>query len=222
MDDLNALSLTLKLATLTTILLLVIAAPIAWYLARTKSKTKPFLQALVALPLILPPTVLGFYLLLAFSPNTWLGALLIETFNTQLAFSFSGIVIGSVIFSLPFAVHPLYVAFREVDQDSLDAAQLMGLSSLGRFCKLVIPMSKSGFASAAALSFSHTVGEFGVVLLIGGNIPEETRVLSIAIFDHVESFQYEQAHTISISLVIASLLILSALYMRAAKRHRHD
>jgi len=221
MDDLNALSLTLKLAAVTTLILLVISAPIAWYLARTNAMIKPFLQALIALPLVLPPTVLGFYLLLAFSPNTWVGSLLIDVFDTQLAFSFSGIVIGSIIFSLPFAVHPLYVAFREIDQDSLDAAQLMGLSPLARFCKLVIPMSKSGFASAAALSFSHTIGEFGVVLLIGGNIPEETRVLSIAIFDHVESFQYQQAHNISIALVIASLVVLSALYMRGAKRSNH-
>ncbi len=217
MNDIEALLLTLKLAGLTTLILVIISMPIAWYLARTRSLFKPFVQAIVSLPLVLPPTVLGFYLLVSFSPNSIIGSTYLEIFGQTLPFSFTGVLIGSVIFSLPFAVHPLYVSFSELDQDCLDAAFTMGLGRIKRFILVVLGMSKSGLASAAGLSFAHTVGEFGVVLMIGGNIPGETRVLSIALFDHVESFQYANAHYISLGLVIFSLVFLSLFYGRIFK-----
>ena len=211
-DSWQALALTLKLATVTSIILLLIAVPLAWWLSRWRHPLKALVQALIALPLILPPTVLGFYLLLVFSPQSPPGQFLSSLFDTQLAFSFTGILVASIIYSLPFAVQPVYQAFSSVEQTYLDTAKTLGLSPWQCFSMVVAPLSKSGFFTAFILVFAHTIGEFGVILMIGGNIPGETRVLSVALFDQVESLQFDQAHQISLLLVVFSLLVLSALF----------
>jgi molybdate transport system permease protein len=220
--DILALITTLKMAGLTTIILMLIGTPLAWYLAKMQSRAKVFIEALVALPLVLPPTVLGFYLLLVFSPQYLPGQLWQQATGQQLAFSFSAIVIGSVLYSLPFVVQPLQKAFEQLGDDLLEAAAMLGASAFDRFFTIVLPITKASFITAASLGFAHTVGEFGVVLMIGGNIPGETRVLSIALFDHVEAFDYAQAHIISISLVISSLVLLSLIYLlnRPAKHNQ--
>ena len=220
--DILALITTLKMAGLTTIILMLIGTPLAWYLAKMHSRAKVFIEALVALPLVLPPTVLGFYLLLVFSPQYLPGQLWQQATGQQLAFSFSAIVIGSVLYSLPFVVQPLQKAFEQLGDDLLEAAAMLGASAFDRFFTIVLPITKASFITAASLGFAHTVGEFGVVLMIGGNIPGETRVLSIALFDHVEAFDYAQAHIISISLVISSLVLLSLIYLlnRPAKHNQ--
>lgn len=218
--DYAALMTTLKLASITTIILLFIGTPIAWYLSRWKSKWRVIVEAVVALPLVLPPTVLGFYLLIAFSPTALPGQFWESITGQQLAFSFSAIVIGSVFYSLPFVIQPLQKAFEQIDQHILDNAAMLGAKPLDRFFSLVIPMTKASFITAATLGFAHTVGEFGVVLMIGGNIPEETRVLSIALFDHVESFDYGAAHQLSGGLLIASILILSFVYLLNFTRNK--
>jgi molybdate transport system permease protein len=211
--DILALITTLKMAGFTTVILMLIGTPLAWFLAKMKSRGKVFIEALVALPLVLPPTVLGFYLLLAFSPQYLPGQLWQQATGQQLAFSFSAIVIGSVLYSLPFVVQPLQKAFEQLGDDLLEAAAMLGASAFDRFFTIVLPITKASFITAASLGFAHTVGEFGVVLMIGGNIPGETRVLSIALFDHVEAFDYAQAHIISICLVISSLVLLSLIYL---------
>lgn len=211
--DYAALITTVKLASITTLILLVIGTPIAWYLSRWQSKWRVVVEAIVALPLVLPPTVLGFYLLIAFSPAALPGRIWQDITGQQLAFSFSAIVIGSVLYSLPFVIQPLQKAFEQIDQHILDNAAMLGAPPLDRFFSLVLPMSKASFITAATLGFAHTVGEFGVVLMIGGNIPDETRVLSIALFDHVESFDYDAAHQLSAGLLVASMLILSFVYL---------
>ncbi|MFT6208508.1 MAG: molybdate transport system permease protein, partial [Colwellia sp.] len=198
--DILALITTLKMAGITTIILMLIGTPLAWFLAKMQSRAKVFIEALVALPLVLPPTVLGFYLLLLFSPQYLPGQIWQQATGQQLAFSFSAIVIGSVLYSLPFVVQPLQKAFEQLGDDLLEAAAMLGASAFDRFFTIVLPITKASFITAASLGFAHTVGEFGVVLMIGGNIPGETRVLSIALFDHVEAFDYAQAHIISISL----------------------
>lgn len=220
--DILALITTLKMAGLTTIILMLIGTPLAWYLAKMQSRAKVFIEALVALPLVLPPTVLGFYLLLVFSPQYLPGQLWQQATGQQLAFSFSAIVIGSVLYSLPFVVQPLQKAFEQLGDDLLEAAAMLGASAFDRFFTIVLPITKASFITAASLGFAHTLGEFGVVLMIGGNIPGETRVLSIALFDHVEAFDYAQAHIISISLVISSLVLLSLIYLlnRPAKHNQ--
>jgi molybdate transport system permease protein len=220
--DILALITTLKMAGLTTIILMLIGTPLAWYLAKMQSRATVFIEALVALPLVLPPTVLGFYLLLVFSPQYLPGQLWQQATGQQLAFSFSAIVIGSVLYSLPFVVQPLQKAFEQLGDDLLEAAAMLGASAFDRFFTIVLPITKASFITAASLGFAHTVGEFGVVLMIGGNIPGETRVLSIALFDHVEAFDYAQAHIISISLVISSLVLLSLIYLlnRPAKHNQ--
>ncbi|WP_259366615.1 MULTISPECIES: molybdate ABC transporter permease subunit [unclassified Colwellia] len=201
------------MAGITTIILMLIGTPLAWFLAKMQSRAKVFIEALVALPLVLPPTVLGFYLLLLFSPQYLPGQIWQQATGQQLAFSFSAIVIGSVLYSLPFVVQPLQKAFEQLGDDLLEAAAMLGASAFDRFFTIVLPITKASFITAASLGFAHTVGEFGVVLMIGGNIPGETRVLSIALFDHVEAFDYAQAHIISISLVISSLVLLSLIYL---------
>jgi len=211
--DILALITTLKMAGITTIILMLIGTPLAWYLAKMQSRAKVFIEALVALPLVLPPTVLGFYLLLVFSPQYLPGQMWQQATGQQLAFSFSAIVIGSVLYSLPFVVQPLQKAFEQLGDDLLEAAAMLGANAFDRFFTIVVPITKASFITAASLGFAHTVGEFGVVLMIGGNIPGETRVLSIALFDHVEAFDYAQAHIISISLVIASIVLLSLIYL---------
>ncbi len=201
------------MAGLTTLLLMLIGTPLAWYLANLHSRYKVIFEAVVALPLVLPPTVLGFYLLIAFSPDSGLGQLWQQIFGYQLAFSFSAIVIGSILYSLPFVVQPLQKAFEQLGTDMLQAAAMLGAGSIDRFFNVVLPMTKASFITAASLGFAHTVGEFGVVLMIGGNIPGETRVLSIALFDHVEAFNYQQAHLLAFGLILASTVLLSLIYL---------
>jgi molybdate transport system permease protein len=211
--DLLALFTTLKMAGLTTVILLIIGTPLAWYLAKMQSKFKVVIEAFVALPLILPPTVLGFYLLIAFSPQHLPGQLWQQTTGQQLAFSFSAIVIGSVLYSLPFVVQPLQKAFEQLGDNLIEAGAMLGAGPIDRFFTIVMPLTKASFITAASLGFAHTVGEFGVILMIGGNIPGETRVLSIALFDHVEAFDYAKAHLLAGSLLLASMVLLSLIYL---------
>lgn len=211
-SDISAITLTLELATVSTVILLIIATPLAWWLAHCQWRAKPLLEAFIALPLVLPPTVLGFYLLLAFSPNSPLGEFWLSLTGGSLAFSFSALVIGSVLYSLPFVVQPLQVAFEQLPKHLLEAAATLGANAKDRFFSLILPLTRRSFMVAGSLGFAHTIGEFGVVLMIGGNIPGQTQVLSIALFDHVETLQYQQAHTLAAGLVIFSLLLLSAIY----------
>jgi len=211
-NDLNALLLTLKLATISTALLLLVGTPLAWWLARSKWRFKFLVEAVVALPLVLPPTVLGFYLLIAFSPNNWFGGLLASANGGPLVFSFTGLVIGSVIYSLPFVIQPLQNAFAMITTQSLEAAATLRASPLDRFFSIAMPLARPGFISAAVLGFAHTLGEFGVVLMIGGNIPGETQVASIAIYEHVESLEYYQAHWLAGSLLVLSFGLLITVY----------
>lgn len=211
-SDIDAFIVTLKLAASTTLILLVIGTPIAWWLSRTQSRLRSIIEALIALPLVLPPTVLGFYLLLALSPNGWIGGTVAALGLPSLAFSFSGLVLGSVIYSLPFVVQPLQNSFNGIGQSALEVAATLGASPLDRFFSVVIPLSKFGYLTAAVLGFAHTLGEFGLVLMIGGNIPGETQVLSIAIYDHVEALEYTQAHWLSASLLVLAFLVLLMIY----------
>jgi len=197
--DVQALWVTLRLALASTLILLLLGTPLAWWLAHTRSRFKTVAEAVVALPLVLPPTVLGFYLLIALAP-------------AGLAFSFTGLVIGSVLYSLPFVVQPLQNAFRAISPASLEAASTLRASPLDRFFSIALPLSRSGLITAATLGFAHTIGEFGVVLMIGGNIPGETQVLSIAIYDHVEALEYAQAHWLSAGLLLFSFVILFLVY----------
>jgi molybdate transport system permease protein len=212
-SDLTALWITLRLAGLTTLILLLLGTPLAWWLARTRFRLKAVLEALVALPLVLPPTVLGFYLLLALGPHGAVGGLLSALGAGPLAFSFSGLVVGSVFYSLPFVVQPLQDAFASVGRRPLEAAATLRASPLDRFFTVAVPMARPGFLTAAVLGFAHTVGEFGVVLMIGGNIPGETQVLSITIYDHVEALQYGRAHWLAGGLLLLSFVMLLAVYV---------
>jgi molybdate transport system permease protein len=217
--DLLALAVTLKMAALTTVILLLIGTPLAWFLAKMTSRFKVIIEAIVALPLVLPPTVLGFYLLIAFSPQHLPGQMWQQVTGQQLAFSFSAIVIGSVLYSLPFVVQPLQKAFEQLGGSLLEAGAMLGAGPIDRFFTIVFPLTKASFITAASLGFAHTVGEFGVILMIGGNIPGETRVLSIALFDHVESFDYAKAHVLAISLLIGSMILLASVYLLNLPRH---
>lgn len=211
--DLLALAVTLKMAALTTVILLLIGTPLAWFLAKMTGRFKVIIEAIVALPLVLPPTVLGFYLLIAFSPQHLPGQIWQQVTGQQLAFSFSAIVIGSVLYSLPFVVQPLQKAFEQLGDSLLEAGAMLGAGPIDRFFNIVFPLTKASFITAASLGFAHTVGEFGVILMIGGNIPGETRVLSIALFDHVEAFDYAKAHVLAISLLIGSMILLASVYL---------
>ena len=210
-DDLQAIWLTLKLATATTVLLLVLAAPLAWWLARTRSAWRGPISAVVALPLVLPPTVLGFYLLVALGPNGWGGQFTQSLGLGLLPFTFAGLLLGSIIYSLPFAVQPLQHAFEAVGRRPLEAAATLRAGPWDSFFNVVLPLSRGGVIQAAVLSFAHTVGEFGVVLMIGGNIPERTRVVSTQIYGHVEALEYGQAHALSAAMVVFSFVVLLAL-----------
>jgi molybdate transport system permease protein len=211
-NDLSALLITLKLAAVTTVILLLLGIPLAWWLARTRARLKPLVETLVALPLVLPPTVLGFYLLIALGPQGPIGQLMAWLGGPQLAFSFSGLVLGSVIYSLPFVVQPLQTAFAAIDSRLLEAAATLRAHPLDRFFSLVLPLARPGLITATTLGFAHTLGEFGVVLMIGGNIPGETQVLSIAIYDHVETLAYDRAHLLSAGLLLFSFLVLFLVY----------
>jgi molybdate transport system permease protein len=209
--DLTPFWLSLKLASTTTLVLLLLGVPLAWWLARTRSAARPFVEALVSLPLVLPPTVLGFYLLLLLGPQGPLAPIL-GFLDLRLVFSFTGLVIGSVLFSAPFVVNPLKDAFAAVPRGQLEAAATLGARPADRFRSVVLPLATSGLVTAAVLGFAHTLGEFGVVLMIGGNIPGETDVLSIAIYDRVEQLDYRSAHVYSLSLVLFSFAVLAALH----------
>jgi molybdate transport system permease protein len=210
--DWQAAVLTLELAGIVTLILFVLGTPIAWWLARSASKWKAPIGAVVALPLVLPPSVLGFYLLLAMGPNGWVGELTQRLGIGLLPFTFWGLVVGSVFYSLPFMVQPLQTAFESLGERTLEAAATLRASPLDRFFSVAVPIARPGFMTAGILSFAHTVGEFGVVLMIGGNIPGQTRVASVQIFDHVEALQYGEAHNLAAVLLAFSFLVLLALY----------
>lgn len=210
--DWLAIGLTLKLAAVTTVILLLLGTPLAWWLANTRWRGKPLLEAVVALPLVLPPTVLGFYLLIAFAPDSPIAQLWHAFGGGRLAFSFSALVIASVLYSLPFVVQPLQSGFQQLPKPLLETAASLGASPLDRFFSMVLPLTRSNFIVAATLGFAHTVGEFGVVLMIGGNIPGRTQVLSIALYDRVESLQYYSAHWLAAGLVLFSLVTLALVY----------
>ncbi len=211
-NDLEALWVTLRLAGLTTLVLLLLGTPLAWWLSRTRCRVKPLIEAAVALPLVLPPTVLGFYLLVMLSPQGPVGHWVQALGGPTLVFSFTGLVVGSVIYSLPFVVQPLQGAFAAIGQRPVEVAATLGAGPLDRFVTVVLPLARHGFVTAAVLGFAHTVGEFGVVLMIGGNIPGETQVLSIAIYDHVEALAYTQAHWLAGGLLVLSFGMLLAVY----------
>ncbi len=210
--DISALWITLKLASLTTVILLTLGTPLALWLARTRCRAKVVVEAIVALPLVLPPTVLGFYLLIALGPNGPVGSLSIALGGRPLAFTFTGLVIGSVLYSLPFVVQPLQDAFTAISQQLLEVAATLRASPLDTFFSVIVPLARPGFLTATVLGFAHTVGEFGVVLMIGGNIPGRTQVLSIAIYDHVENLEYVQAHWLAGGLLLLSFLMLVSVY----------
>ena len=211
--DLSAIIVTIKLAIVSTSILILIGTPIAWWLSQTKFKFKAVFEAIIALPLILPPTVLGFYLLITLGSNGPIGKLLESLGGSSIAFTFTGLVIGSVIYSMPFVVQPLQNSFSSVGRRPLEVAATLGASKIDRFFSVAVPLSRSGFITAAVLGFAHTVGEFGVVLMIGGNIPGETGVVSIAIYDHVEAMEYGQAHWLAGGLLATSFLMLLFVYI---------
>lgn len=210
--DFTALWLTIKLACLTTVILLAFGAPFAWWLSRYRGRLKPVIETIIALPLVLPPTVLGFYLLIAFAPDTWLGQSWLWATGTQLAFSFSGILFASLVYSLPFVVQPLLASFSQFGVKYDQVATGLGLSPLKRLLLVSLPIAKPAIISAATLGFAHTLGEFGLVLMIGGNIPGETQVLSIALYNHVEAIEYQQAHSLAGVLIALSFVCLFLLY----------
>ncbi len=219
-DDLQAIALTLKLASLATVLLLVIATPLAWWLAHSRSRLAAVVGAVATLPLVLPPTVLGFYLLVALGPQGWGGKLTQSLGLGLLPFTFGGLVVASVIYSLPFAVQPLQRAFEAMGRRPMEVAATLRAGPVDAFFHVALPLARPGLLTAAILSFAHTVGEFGVVLMIGGNIPAQTRVVSTQIYGHVEALAYTQAHWLSAGMVTFSFVVLVALGLveRRAKR----
>ena len=220
--DWEPVFLTIKLAGLTTLLLLILGTPLAWWLARSKAWYKQAVASVVALPLVLPPTVIGFYLLLLLGPNGPVGQLTQSLGLGLLPFTFGGLLVASVFYSMPFVVQPLQNAFEAVGKRPLEVAATLRASPLDRFFSVVVPLARPGFLTAAVLGFTHTVGEFGVVLMIGGNIPGETRVLSVAIYDHVETLDYTQAHILSAGLIGFAFLVLLTLYYVNGKLNRTD
>ena len=210
--DLSAIWVTVQLAGLTTLVLFLLGIPLAWWLATTKRWLKPSIEALTALPLVLPPTVLGFYLLILLSPTSVVGGFILELTGTRLTFSFTGLVVASVIYSFPFMVQPLQLAFERVQERSLEDAFALGVGKLTAIVTAIFPQCRRGFLTAAVLAFAHTVGEFGVVLMIGGNIPGETRVISIAIYEHVETISYADAHVLSVLLLVFSFCTLLGVF----------
>lgn len=216
--DWQAIELTIKLATTVTLLLLIVCTPLAWWLATSKSKWRGPVAAIVALPLVLPPTVLGFYLLLAMGPNGWLGQITQQLGLGLLPFTFWGLVLASMCYSLPFVVQPIQNSMQAIGKRPLEVAATLGASPLDRFFTVVLPLSKPGFIAASVLGFAHTVGEFGVILMIGGNIPGETRVVSVQIYDHVEALEYTQAHWLAGCMLAFSFVVLLLLYYSQYKK----
>ncbi|MBT1063712.1 molybdate ABC transporter permease subunit [Bowmanella sp. Y26] len=225
-EDMGAIWLTLKLASVVTLILLIIGTPLAWWLSQTRSWLKGPITVIVALPLVLPPTVIGFYLLMLMGPNGPVGQFTQAAGIGLLPFTFWGLVVGSVCYSLPFVVQPLYNAMSAVGARPLEVAATLRAGPWQRFFTVVLPLCKTGFLTAAVLGFAHTVGEFGVVLMIGGNIPQETRLVSVQIYDHVEALNYSQAHWLSATMLVFSFVVLLALYsLTAAKKSvggQHD
>jgi len=207
----NAILLTVRLAAYTTLLLLLVATPLAWVLAHSRARWSAVLGAVLALPLVLPPTVLGFYALMAMGPQGWLGQLTQSLGLGTLAFTFTGLLVGSVVYSLPFAVQPIQHAFEAMGPRPMEVAATLGLPPLEAFWRVALPIARPGFAVAAVLSFAHTVGEFGLVLMIGGNIPGQTQVISTLIYGHVEAMEYSQAHALSLGMVGFAFMVLLAL-----------
>ena len=205
--------LSVQLAAMTTILLLVIATPIAWWLANSDSRWKPLVQTVVAMPIVLPPTVMGFYLLILLGPAGTLGSWWVDLTGNALTFTFTGLVIASCIYSLPFAVQPLTAAFESLGRQKIEAAWTLGASRLDAFFSVAVPLSLRGYLGAVVLSFAHTLGEFGVVLMVGGNIPGETRVVSIAIYDQVESLNYAAAHQLSALLLVVAFIAVFSMFL---------
>tara|TARA_R110001583_G_scaffold119359_1_gene270740 strand:+ start:3350 stop:4051 length:702 start_codon:yes stop_codon:yes gene_type:complete len=211
-EDWQAIFLTFRLATVVTLILLVIATPVAWWLTTTQSKLKPVIGAIVALPLVLPPTVIGFYLLIAMGPNGPVGEFTQSLGIGTLPFTFTGLVVASIIYSFPFVVQPIQNSLEALGKRPLEVAATLRASRFDTFFTVVLPLAKPGFITATILGFAHTVGEFGVILMIGGNIPGETQVISVLIYEHVESLQYAQAHSLSAAMIIFSFIVLLLLY----------
>jgi molybdate transport system permease protein len=218
--DFTAIELTLKLASLTTVLLLIVGTPIAWWLARTRSPLKGVIGAVVALPLVLPPTVIGFYLLIVMGPHGFVGKLTQSLGIGLLPFTFSGLLLASVIYTLPFVVQPLQNAFEAIGDRPLEAAATLRANPWDTFFTVVVPLARPGFLTAAVLGFAHTVGEFGIVLMIGGNIPGKTRLVSVQIYDHVEAMEYTEAHWLAGGMMAFAFLVLLALYTFNPNRRR--
>jgi molybdate transport system permease protein len=212
MIDWGAIGVSVRLAAATTVVLILAGMPLAWWLARSRRPWRPLVEAVVALPLILPPTVLGFYLLLAMGPNGPLGALWAGATGSRLAFSFEGLLIASIIYSLPFAIQPLTVAFAAVDPSMLEVSWTLGRSGLSTFLRVVAPLSVGGIVTGIVLTFAHTLGEFGVVLMVGGNIAGETRTVSIAIYDRVQALDYSGAAATALPLLVVSFVVLALTY----------
>jgi len=210
--DWQAIELTFRLCLYTTIILLVIATPLAWWLSSGRSAARVAVQAVVALPLVLPPTVLGFYQLIVLGPRGFVGQTLENIGLTHLAFSFEGILLASVLYSMPFAVQPLNEAFANLGRRHVEVASALGAGLLDRFVTVILPLTRGGFVVAATLTFAHTLGEFGVILMLGGSIPGETKVLSVLIYDHAEAMNYESAHRLSLMLLVFSFLTLFVVY----------
>ncbi len=207
-----AIWLTAKLAVMTTVILLVVATPLAWYIVHTRSRAWVVIEAVVALPLVLPPTVLGFYLLVLLSPQTGVGGWWQRVFGESIVFSFAGLVFGSLVYSLPFAVGPLRDAFMVIGRPPLEAAAMLGATPIGRFFTVALPMARAGYLTAGVLVFAHTLGEFGIVLMIGGNMPGRTQVVSTLIYNHVEALRFGDAHVLAAALVAVSFAILILVY----------
>lgn len=210
--NLYPLYLSLYVSFLTTIILFIISMPISWWLSRKPSVLKRFVEICVALPLVLPPTILGFYLLILFSTDSFLGALWFKTFGTTLMFSVSGLIVGSVLYSLPFSIQPLQIAFKKISSDIISQAYLLRYSNMKIFINIIVPLSKNAILTSLVLTFSHTLGEFGVVLMIGGNIPFKTQVISIAIYESVEMLNYSLTHKLSFLVLLISFFILLLLF----------
>ena len=212
MTEISAIWLTLKLAAITTAVLLVLATPLAWWLAHSSSRVRPLIEALTAMPLVMPPTVLGFYLLVLFSPDNAIGGSWLALTGTTLAFSFYGLVFASLIYSLPFMVQPLTAAFTQLGRGPMEAAASLGASPMDAWLTTILPMARNGYLTAGVLTFAHTVGEFGIVLMVGGNLAGETRVISIAIYESVETLNYQEAYILSGGLMAFSFVVLLGVY----------
>lgn len=212
--------LSFKLAAITTIILFIISLPLAWFLSQTSSKAKPFLEAITALPIVLPPSVLGFYILVALSQNSPLGAFFEEVFGIKLVFNFTGLVVASCFYSLPFMVQPLQGGFESINKNILEASYIAGKSKVETILRVALPNMKPAVLTAIIITFAHTVGEFGVVLMVGGSIPDETKVASVAIYEMVEIMDYSSAHIYSAIMVVISFLVLLSVYMFNSKSKR--